>query len=37
MAPSLRVDELDSHWTEYDARKHCWEGLAKVPYLLDLD
>jgi len=37
MTPSFRVDEPCSYWPEYDARKHCWESLAKVPYLLDLD
>jgi len=37
VAPPFRVDELCSHWAEHDARKHCWESLTKVPYLLDLD
>lgn len=36
MAPSFRVDKLRSYRSEDDTHNHCWESLAKVPYLFDL-
>jgi hypothetical protein len=37
MPPSFTINERGSDGTQYDACKHRWESLAKVPYLLDLD